>query len=673
MHLSLLTSRHGFPKGWNNRLFLNVNRKAGSKDAFIEFWSGGLCKRDGSDILIIDAYGKSVPREITSVGPGDRFLVTFQLTSADKYVLYYNNPNLIQLPAQYSRQSGLLLSVFELEGNDCRDVQQLETIVEKSRQLIGSGYRKRIFDGFNPYGDSDNFLAVYAGWIDVPNDGIYHFATNSDDTSFLFIDGKLIVSFPGKHAAWAMQGQRNGKISLTKGIHQIMYYHIEFIGPQIAVAGWKKPGEISYEVIPEGVFVPISMGQIARREAKGKEFYDFTFSYGEVLYSGKRYSNPIIEVRFQPYIANQKSVKSLYWDFGNGQFAREKSPSRLFLRDGLCTVKMSVLDSKNISHSITHIVPVFPIEMNNARLPESTSQRFARILAMYNPAEFDREDLLTLLNYYISRSDDMMVAAIGTRLMILIPDTEKDFKLRFLRQFSEYLNQRLITTAALREKAYDNMIILYGKGKEAQQAYLGLANACYEQGKIDKALESYRSIADSSEKWRKQQALVGLGYIMLEKNKSDEALKYFREASKISTTNDKSFVYTEFNAYAVDNLTAKGDWQEALVLLKEWEIRNPMSCLEGETLILRVKAFQKAGDVINSIRYAKVLADNLGQNPYTPEAYAVLIALLKQAGRPDEANVYYERLKDEYPDSRFFKSLEMNKNSITGSRTGKDN
>ena len=106
-------------------------------------------------------------------------------------------------------------------------------------------------------------------------------------------------------------------------------------------------------------------------------------------------------------------------------------------------------------------------------------------------------------------------------------------------------------------------------------------------------------------------------------------------------------------------------------MLKEWEKRNPRACLGGETTMLRVRLLKKAGNISHAIRYAKVLADNMEQNPYTPESYFVLITMLTQARRYEEAQRYYERLKDEYPESRFLKDIEAKEN-IIGLQSGKD-
>ncbi len=75
---------------------------------------------------------------------------------------------------------------------------------------------------------SDNFLSIYSGYIRIPEHGRYQFATNSDDSSMLFVDDKPIAEFPGFHGATAVWGEKNGSIDLKAGIHKLDYFHVEY-------------------------------------------------------------------------------------------------------------------------------------------------------------------------------------------------------------------------------------------------------------------------------------------------------------------------------------------------------------------------------------------------------------------------------------------------------------
>jgi len=62
-----------------------------------------------------------------------------------------------------------------------------------------------------------NFALKYAGFIKIPEDGLYTFYTASDDGSVLLIDNKLVVNNDGEHAIV----ENSGNIMLNSGYHKI--------------------------------------------------------------------------------------------------------------------------------------------------------------------------------------------------------------------------------------------------------------------------------------------------------------------------------------------------------------------------------------------------------------------------------------------------------------------
>jgi len=114
----------------------------------------------------------------------------------------------------------------------------------------GHGVVPTINHSKNPFGSSDSYISIYKGWIFIPEEGDYWFATDSDDASELLIDGQVVATFYGVHGpenGWS----HNGKIYLTPGYHRIEYHHEDCLGGQTARAAWKKPGDKSFEYIPE--------------------------------------------------------------------------------------------------------------------------------------------------------------------------------------------------------------------------------------------------------------------------------------------------------------------------------------------------------------------------------------------------------------------------------------
>lgn len=146
---------------------------------------------------------------------------------------------------------GMTMAVAPLTRTDAPAVSDSALLATYDR-ASARGLRRlrvsRIEDVENPCGSNDYYMAYYCAPLLVPTDGSHTFAINSDDGSFLRIDGKTVVSWLGCHDMEVQNGpmlnlwRHRGSVELSRGIHWIEYYHQEFIGSQLARAAWLAPG-----------------------------------------------------------------------------------------------------------------------------------------------------------------------------------------------------------------------------------------------------------------------------------------------------------------------------------------------------------------------------------------------------------------------------------------------
>jgi alpha-L-fucosidase len=94
----------------------------------------------------------------------------------------------------------------------------------------------------------DHYGFSFEGFIQIPEDGIWEFMTDSDDGSRLYIDGQLVADNDGLHG----MEQKGGAIALSKGFHKIKVIFFEKGGQDELKVYWKGPG-ISEELIAEKV------------------------------------------------------------------------------------------------------------------------------------------------------------------------------------------------------------------------------------------------------------------------------------------------------------------------------------------------------------------------------------------------------------------------------------
>ena len=85
------------------------------------------------------------------------------------------------------------------------------------------------------FADKASIALLFKGYFNAEEDGLYEFATKSDDGSLLYIGKQLVVDNGGNHAGIL----RDGMIALKKGWHPItVKYHQGGGGSELAV--WYK-------------------------------------------------------------------------------------------------------------------------------------------------------------------------------------------------------------------------------------------------------------------------------------------------------------------------------------------------------------------------------------------------------------------------------------------------
>ncbi len=99
--------------------------------------------------------------------------------------------------------------------------------------------------GFDVSGAGEKVAFAFRGNLEVPADGLWTFATKSDDGSRLFVDGKLLVDNDGLHG---MQEQR-GEVGLRAGWHALALEWFNAGGESGLEIQWSGPG-VARQPIP---------------------------------------------------------------------------------------------------------------------------------------------------------------------------------------------------------------------------------------------------------------------------------------------------------------------------------------------------------------------------------------------------------------------------------------
>jgi tetratricopeptide (TPR) repeat protein len=159
-------------------------------------------------------------------------------------------------PQDWRPDAGLVLETRRVDKSRqraCEDLPGLVKVWNGADQIVGRSLVTGIHHGSPAHprlretGDeaARNSLALYryTGFFEADRAGEYLFATASNWGSYLLVDDKLVVSWPGNHNyREGIRGQKQGKVALQPGVHRLDYFNYSPWGTMFTLAAWQPPG-----------------------------------------------------------------------------------------------------------------------------------------------------------------------------------------------------------------------------------------------------------------------------------------------------------------------------------------------------------------------------------------------------------------------------------------------
>ncbi len=338
-----------------------------------------LLATDGRDLRVVDANGNALQYQwIDRVGdpvktPFDGSApprVHLHVTDPDvkTYYLYFGNPQAESIESVWEKRTdALILKTYANPGNHTpRNWAEMRTLcysLNYEFPASDGGRRLVINDTENPYGPDERYVSIYRGRIFCPVDGTYGFATDSDDASFMLLDGRLVVSYPSDHAPsgnfkpTAECKTKTGSVYLRAGTYSIEYYHVQSGGGALAHAGWKPPWAGGYATIPADAFVrDLRMDTVIVEQRDSPLNAYFRTPGMEIIRFGG--TGPVFtRVGFENTTRSALGdVMTWEWHFGDGQTSREKVPVHVFFGEGSREVTLRCVNQLSYESSWTRRV-----------------------------------------------------------------------------------------------------------------------------------------------------------------------------------------------------------------------------------------------------------------------------------------------------------------------------
>ena len=319
--------------------------KQTSQSVIARLPTGGWLKSDGSDVAVQTADGKTIPVNVLSHDAQGDTIIQFKRNGNDKwYWVYGVNPNAAPAKAD-PIQEGLVAEFRQWEGEKLDSWPTVLEGLKKSENVIGNGLPAEVVQNVNPIKPSDprKFAASYRGFLKIDKPGVYRFFVNSDDASFLFIDGFKVTERTGSNVKLTGRiplKSVGADIELTAGVHAVEVHHV--MGNNPAASGscsliWLLPEAKNWAFVPRANFVPAMYGMVADiQEASG----------GQASAIGGGVDDAMISGGVGVYLARLeaqgkiKDPSQLKWDFGDNMIAQGRDVWNVYFREGFQTVSL---------------------------------------------------------------------------------------------------------------------------------------------------------------------------------------------------------------------------------------------------------------------------------------------------------------------------------------------
>lgn len=672
----------------------------------VEFYHHGQIDPQGRNVIVA-AGNDLVPVRILQLGPGDFCRLAFQVTSArSPYEILYGGPALPDdRRPTWTSEDGLLLEVREYRDCNLNSFESVKAAFESSRPL-GADYVSGVFHAGHPFpGPPGPYMSRYSGMLHIAQTGVYGFYTSSQDCSFLLIDGKVVVSAPGRHppSYQARPGLRKD-IQFTAGAHRFEYYHAATTEVGIAVAAWEvnpKGDQPAPAVIPGEAFRAnlIIRGRAGPPMSPAQRFLpDFEFVIvGEVPLPDQ--DLPLVAVRFTDKSpAPLVSSARIEWDFGDGQTSQGLAVDHVFLRPGVFTVKETVTRAGR-PFEIAQRVWIGPPRTQQKGKPLQLDDLLP-VLETYQPEKLDAQSLLQFVTAFLTKADQYLPPPPPNTVFVDEEEAKAssaadklDDKTREAER-RKYLQKALDAAVLGLEKGQqkgdqDILAIVRNVAPIARNYFadskkaLGLWTTASERLETSEAkLEAYLNIADiclndlvdvaTAKDWLdkastmvggqgRQDALAALyqrlmGDYWAAKGDQEAAIKAYREAERLVADRRTEIERTAWrgaHSRSVEQFLKSGELDRAATELRLWLDEFPGDTIEGYLPLLWGRYW------LARQRYEVVcaLADRmLIVNPYSPYIEELLLLSARSdmaRGQPERAKATLESLLKDYPGSPF--------------------
>ncbi len=599
-----------------------------------------------ADIVLADAKGQ--PQNLAKAwrGEGQKvFLLAQTLAAGQDYFVYFGG-NRARRQMPWTPKISLLMETRRLPaGTKLDDLQDLESAWKKANDIDGAGFVSAIDQGENPFGDSSDFIAHYIGWLhtDAKRLTIY---TQSSDASFVSVNDRFAVGWPGKHPANANAKSIPKKdVEMLPQGNKIEYYLAKASEhPPTAVLG-KVTGETTAQIFSAADWLHPGSSEITKIEHV------------------QGWPVPAIDVQFHSYIGwnglwlydTQCTLRgglpagwTAEWNFDDGAHFEGAKCERVLPGPSSHSVRLRLTRAKDGVEGLERIV--FAGHPREATTEEvSARDHYLNLLSQENPSLLAAATLKADFAFVNEFGTDQEIGRFATAWMAKNPETSDPMwiagEVAHLRALAQSNPQQAVAEIHKLDGAVRNKY-----GKELGMAELdilvfGLKDpAAADLGKRVSFENS------NSEVGRLAKIRIGDLYRLL--GKTNLAVEQYSSVQKSigdESQGRKNAAEDRANSITITDLIEGGHRHEAEQKVREWELEHPMAKYDSDLLLVRGRVLMLFGRWNEALQEIESFRQMQPDSPYQIPADFYRARALFELGKKDEARKIWAEIASKYP------------------------
>jgi hypothetical protein len=531
-------------------------------------------------------------------------------------------------PSGWEPRAGVAVECRRRVDGPADTWEQARALWDKCGAVDGRALVDNVFQGIDVCGETRDFGADYHGWFQVARGGDYRFATNSDDASFVAVDGKLVASYGGGHGPDARHGEKGGVVRLEPGLHEVEYLYFQFGDNPIIELAWQPPGAAHPEIMPPAAFLPIARWRVESIDWPGAKPW-FSWEMSGTCRAG---GEALCEVALHAHVDKGAKPK---WTFDDGGTAEGVDVIHGFARGGMRTVRMDAA-----GEACERAIAVHPLWTQVEEWNENLGRRIRDELQKRKPQSMPASDVLAQLRFADYVGDGHWVGIIGKGVLADPKHWGADgapllAQLGFALQDSdvrEYEQAAAVWRALLQ--------VAPGHSQLRDHSALHLGGLLVHG--LDLADEAQQALAQVDPKQlddgERRLLTLYLGDAALAKGDLNGARARYAEAGDVVKPGDLGYaVRRRTRLEAAKDWCARGEWDQALQSMREIEWETPSERLGTETGLLKVRAYLGRKELPFALACCRHMLVAAGPDEHRADVLYALVQVCVAAKQRDQA------------------------------------